>query len=156
MVVLADQLAKLFASGGRPSPTSYVPNPGLALGSFAGPPLLLVFGLVVVLAVFIAVVGRWAVQVGISPIIPGMIAGGSLAHALDRAQFGVVRDFLATPGGIVIDVGDIAVVAGIIALCVAAALRMHHLRATSHTITLDVRNLRAVVVPVRQRVLTTG
>ena len=72
-----------------------------------------------VLALFLAVVGRWAVQVGISPIIPGVIAGGSLANALDRAEFGAVRDFLHTPW-LVIDIGDIAIVAGIIALGIRA------------------------------------
>ena len=146
-VVLADQLAKMAAAGVRVSPGSYVPNPGLVLGVFAGPPLLLIVGSVAVLGVFLGVIGRWAVQVGISPIIPGVIAGGALANALDRAQYGVVRDFLSTPW-IVIDVADIAVVAGIAALGIALVLRMHHLRATSHTITLDVRTLRAMVVPV--------
>jgi lipoprotein signal peptidase len=146
-VVLADQLAKMFASSGRVPAVVPVRNPGLALGVLAGPPLLLVAGGVLVLAMFLAVVGRWAVQVGISPIIPGVIAGGSLANALDRAQFGAVRDFLTTPWGVVIDVADIAVVVGIVVLGVSLALRVHHLRATSRTITFDARTLRAMVVP---------
>lgn len=146
-VVLSDQTARIFVSGARSSAGSYVANPGLALGVFAAPPLLLIFGSILVLGLFLGVIGRWAVQVGISPIIPGVIAGGALANALDRAQFGVVRDFLHTPW-LVIDVGDIAVVAGIVALGLALAFRVRQLRAASQTITLDVRTLRAIVVPV--------
>ena len=147
-MVLSDQLAKMYATGPRVSPTAYVPNPGLALGTFRAPPIVLVLGGVMVLALFLAVIGRWAVQVGISPIIPGVIAGGSLANALDRAEFGAVRDFISTPW-LVIDVGDIAIIAGIFALAVALAWRVYQLRASSQTITLDVRTLRARVVPLR-------
>lgn len=149
-VVLADQLAKLFVTGGHAAATRYVPNPGLILGLFPASRALLVIATIAVLGVFLAVVGRWAVQVGISPVIPGVIAGGALANSLDRAQFGTVRDFLATPW-LVVDIADIAVVAGIVALGIALALRMHQLRASSRTVTLDLRNLRAVVVPATAR-----
>ena len=147
-VVLADQLAKRFVAGLRHTASTYVPNPGLVLGVLAGPPLLLILGSLTVLGVFLALVGRWAIQVGISPIIPGVIAGGALANALDRAQFGVVRDFLSTPW-IVVDVADVAVIVGMFALGVALALRVRQLHSNAQTITLEVRGLRASVVPAR-------
>ena len=117
---------------------------------------MLVAGGVVVLALFLGVVGRCAVQVGISPIIPGVIAGGVFANALDRAEFGVVRDFLTTPFGVVVDVADVAILVGIVALGVALALRVRYLRSMSYSIRFDARNLRALVVSDVARGITTG
>jgi lipoprotein signal peptidase len=149
-VMVADQSSKAWASGAAVPGVDPVRNRGLLFGVLAGPPVLVAIEMIAVLGVFLVVIGRWAVQVGISPVIPGVIAGGSLANAFDRAQSGAVRDFLATPW-VVVNVADIAVVLGIVALGLALAWRVHQLRSTSHTITLDRRTLRAIVVPARAR-----
>src|SRR6516164_6289494 len=58
--------------------------------------VIAVIGLTVfVLAGFLAVVGRWAIQIGISPCIPALTAAGMFSHTLDRIRFGAVRDFLS-------------------------------------------------------------
>ena len=75
------------------------------------------------LAVFLAVIGRLAGRVGISPALPALIAGGMLGNTLDRIHFGSVRDFLVIPGGI-INLADLAVAAGVISLIVALAIQV--------------------------------
>ncbi len=146
-VIVVDQLAKILAVAVDAPVVVQARNPGLVLGIFRAPVLVLLLGTFVVLATFLAVVGRWAVQVGISPCIPALIAGGLVANALDRARFGAVRDFLATPWAIV-NLADIAVLAGMVGLGVALAFRLHHLSRTSRTIALEPRWLRATIVSV--------
>jgi hypothetical protein len=85
------------------------------------------------------------VQIGISPLIPALVAAGMAAHTLDRIRFGAVRDFVRT-GWLIIDVGDLAVMFGMIALTIALAVRLHRLRRASQSITLELPTLRAVVV----------
>jgi lipoprotein signal peptidase len=140
-VVVVDQFAKAVAAHTEPP----AHNPGLALGVARGPAGILVVASILMLAVFVAVIGRWAVQVGISPSIPALIAGGFAANVLDRARFGAVRDFLATPWAIV-NVADIAVVGGVIALGVALVLRLRALHVSSCRIVLDPSTLRASIV----------
>jgi lipoprotein signal peptidase len=100
---------------------------------------------VVVLTGFLAIVGRWAVQIGISPCIPALIAAGMFAHTIDRVRFGAVRDFLSV-GWLIVDVADFAVAAGLVALAIAFATRMLTLRRQSRTIVLEFPAFRAVVV----------
>jgi hypothetical protein len=108
--------------------------------------VIAVIGLTVfVLAGFLAVVGRWAIQIGISPCIPALTAAGMFSHTLDRIRFGAVRDFLSV-GWLIIDVADLAVAAGMVALVVAFAHRMLTLRRQSRTIVLELPAFRAVVV----------
>jgi hypothetical protein len=61
-----------------------------------------------------------------------------------------VRDFLAT-GWLIVDVADLAVLAGLGALLVAFAVRLTYLRKSSRTIELQLPRLRAVVVEQRRR-----
>ena len=91
------------------------------------------------------VIGRWAVQIGIPPLIPTLVAAGMAAHAIDRVRFGSVRDFLST-GWLIIDVGDIAVVIGLVALGIVFAIRMRQLRNASQWVMFERPTLRAVVV----------
>jgi lipoprotein signal peptidase len=98
-------------------------NPAYAFGTVGGSALALIMGSVVVLAVFIAVIGRLAANMGVSPCLPALIAGGMLGNTLDRIRFGSVRDFLVVPGGIV-NLADLAVVAGLIALAVMFAVHL--------------------------------
>ena len=122
-VVVIDQLAKLAAPhlhSGLLAPAS---NPDYAFGSVGGSALALILGSVVVLALFLAVIGRLASRVGVSPAFPALIAGGMLGNTLDRINYGAVRDFMVVPGGIV-NLADLAVAGGVIALTVALASRV--------------------------------
>jgi hypothetical protein len=100
---------------------------------------------ILVLGGFLAIVGRWAVQIGISPCIPALIAGGMCAHTLDRIRLGAVRDFLSI-GWLIVDIADFAVAAGLLALVIAFARRVLVLRRESRTIVLELPAFRAVVV----------
>jgi lipoprotein signal peptidase len=145
-VVVADQLAKSWAAHVKGGPDSaFVHNPGLLLGVAAVPVPLLILGMFAILGIFMFIVGRGSVQLGISPAIPALIVGGFAAHVLDRARFGAVRDFIHTPW-IVIDVADIAVVVGIVLLVCAVAMRVHAIHAAKSRIVVDFRSLRPVIV----------
>jgi lipoprotein signal peptidase len=67
------------------------------------------------------------VHAGISPVLPALIAGGMLGNVLDRARFGAVRDFIPTPFAI-INLADVAVMVGVVALGLGLAFRARHLR----------------------------
>ncbi len=145
VIVLVDQIAKSAAARAHAGMITPARNPDYALGIVGGPTPLLILGTMLVLALFLAVIGRWAVQVGISPLIPAVIAGGMVANTIDRIRFGAVRDFLAT-GWLIIDVADLVVFGGIVALVVAFGLRVRQLRLGSYTIALEITTLRARVV----------
>jgi hypothetical protein len=136
-VVLADQATKTAVHPDR--------NPGFVTGWSPLSVALVIVASIVVLVAFIAVVGRWAVQIGIAPLYPALIGAGMLAHTIDRFRFGAVRDFLAT-GILIVDIGDLAVIAGLVGLVVAFGVRVWQLRSTSRTITLELPTLRAVIV----------
>jgi lipoprotein signal peptidase len=104
-------------------------NPAYAFGAAGGSAPALIAGSVVALAVFLAVVGRLAAQIGVSPCLPALIAGGMLGNTLDRIRFGSVRDFLVVPGAIV-NLADLAIAAGVIALVVMLAV---HIPRAAHT-----------------------
>jgi lipoprotein signal peptidase len=140
-VVIVDQAAKALAARGGPP----AHNPGLAFGIAGGSARVLVVSSIVMLVVFLAVIGRWTVQVGISPSLPAVIVGGFAANVWDRVRFGAVRDIVVTPWAIV-NVADIAVVAGVIALGIALALRVRALRLASCRIALHAPTMRATIV----------
>ena len=120
-------------------------NPGMVTGWSPISVSVLIVMSVAVLLGFLGIIGRWAVQLDISPMIPALVAGGLVAHTIDRIRFGAVRDFLAT-GWLIIDVGDLAIVTGLVALMVAFAWRVNDLRKSSQRIELELPTLRAVVV----------
>jgi lipoprotein signal peptidase len=128
-VVAIDQLAKAAAPHLHSALLAPAQNADYAFGAVGGSALALIAGSVVVLAVFLAVIGRLAGRVGISPALPALIAGGMLGNTLDRIHFGAVRDFLVIPGGI-INLADLAVAAGVISLTVALAVRAPRLVAS--------------------------
>jgi lipoprotein signal peptidase len=144
-VVVLDQIAKAAVANVRSAAIIQARNPGFITGwsPVSAGAVIALTG--VVLLGFIAVIGRWAVQIGIPPLIPTLVGAGMAAHAIDRIRFGSVRDFLST-GWLIIDVGDIAVVVGLVALGIAFALRMRQLRLASQSIILEPPTLRAVVV----------
>jgi hypothetical protein len=136
-VVLTDQVSKAAVQPAR--------NPGFITGWSPLSVAVVIVISIAVLVVFIGIVGRWAVQIGISPLYPALIGAGLLAHTIDRFRFGAVRDFLAT-GILIVDIGDLAVVAGLLGLVIAFGVRVYQLRGSSRTITLELPTLRAVIV----------
>ena len=128
-VVAIDQLAKTAAPHLHVGLVLPARNPAYAFGTVGGSALALIAVSVVVLAVFLAVIGRLATQMGVSPWLPALIAGGMLGNTLDRIRFGSVRDFLVVPGAIV-NLADLAVAAGMIALVVMLAV---HIPRTART-----------------------
>src|SRR5438477_5343117 len=107
-VVVIDQLAKTAAPHLHSALLAPARNPDYAFGTVGGSALALILGSVIVLAVFLAVIGRLASRVGLSPALPALIAGGMLGNTLDRTNYGSVRDFLFVPGGIA-NLADLAV-----------------------------------------------
>jgi hypothetical protein len=120
-------------------------NPGFLTGWSPVSVIAVTAVSMLVLAGFLVIVGRWAVQIGISPCIPALIAAGMFAHTLDRVRFGAVRDFLSI-GSLIVDIADFAIAAGLVALVAAFAHRMLTLRRESRTIVLKLPAFRAVVV----------
>jgi lipoprotein signal peptidase len=51
-----------------------------------------------------------------------IVTAGILANATDRIALDAVRDFLAIPGGVVLNIADVGVIGGL-ALCVASQMR---------------------------------
>jgi lipoprotein signal peptidase len=122
-VVAIDQLAKSAAPYLHIGLVAPARNPAYAFGTVGGSALALIAGSVAVLALFLAVIGRLAAHIGVSPCLPAVVAGGMLGNTLDRIRFGSVRDFLVVPGGIV-NLADVAVAAGLIALVVMLAVHI--------------------------------
>ena len=121
-VIAIDQLAKTVAPHLHSGLIAPAQNPDYAFGSVGGSALALIIGSVVMLGVFLAVIGRLAGRVGVSPALPALIAGGMLGNTLDRIHYGSVRDFLVIPGGI-INLAELAVFVGVVSLAVALAVR---------------------------------
>jgi lipoprotein signal peptidase len=140
-VVIVDQAAKTLAA--RAAPTAH--NRALAFGLARGPATVLALSSILMLGLFVLVIGRWTVQLGISPVFPALIAGGGIANAMDRVRLGAVRDFIATPLAVV-NVADIAVLGGAVALFLALILRVRSLRVASCHIALEMPRLRATIV----------
>jgi lipoprotein signal peptidase len=144
-VVFADQFAKGASTHFRAAAVVPVRNPGMITGWSPVSVSALIAVSVVVLVIFVGIVGRWAVQLDISPLIPALVCGGLVAHTIDRIRFGAVRDFIAT-GWLIIDVGDLAVIAGLVALAAAFVLRVVQLRRSAQTVQVQLPRLRAVIV----------
>lgn len=119
-VVLVDQVTKVIATHDPSRVVSPVRNPAFALGIIRGPAPALILGSVLVLGAFLAIVDEWAARLGLSALMPALVAGGVVSNLLDRVRFGAARDFLVTPWAI-INLADVAVVVGIIGILVALA-----------------------------------
>jgi signal peptidase II len=144
-VVVIDQFTKAAAPHLDSAAIVRAHNPGYAFGVLGGPAALLVVGTLVVLGVFLSLIGRWAIQIGVPAIVPALIAGGMLGNVVDRVLLGGVRDFLVTPWAIC-NLADIAVAVGILALGASVAVRLIQLRLAATTIRLVRPGFRAVIV----------
>jgi lipoprotein signal peptidase len=119
-VILADQTTKLaaelLAGGQRHGPLVPVRNPHFSLGLAATTrPLMLA-----AMAAGIALVAAYGFRVighhGLPGWILSLAIGGAVSNLVDRLLLGAVRDFLAI-GHIVINLADLAVVAGVLGFC---------------------------------------
>jgi lipoprotein signal peptidase len=124
-VLLIDQVTKLIAVHGGTA--NVWRNPDYAFGVVGGSAALLIVGAVGVLGAFLVVARSLATRFGISMMLPALIAGGTLGNTLDRLRLGSVRDFMVTPWAI-INVADLAVVAGVIGITIALAVQVPRLR----------------------------
>lgn len=125
LVIAVDQSTKLAAivtsSGNRSGLIVPLRNSSFSLGvasaSLAVTVLVAAVGIVAVgiVAVRRASAGR------IPAWVPGLLVGGAVSNLVDRIAFGAVHDFLATPW-IVLNLADIAVVAGIVGWMRCSAL----------------------------------
>ncbi len=145
-VVVADQSTKLWAERAQDGAVDVAYNPAAALGVVQGSATGLIVITLAVLACFALVVVPIAVRFGIPTWIPALVIGGGLANTLDRARFGVVRDFIRTPWAIV-NVADLGVIGGVVLLSVLGLMRLSR----SDRDPLPIPRTRAAVDPVRPR-----
>ena len=144
-VIVVDQFTKATATRVGSPAVVRLHNPDYAFGVMSGSAIALVLGTFVVLAIFLLVIGRWAIQIGIPAIVPALVAGGMMGNALDRILLGAVRDFLVTPWAIC-NLADIAIAIGIICVVTTFPVRLLQLRLTAARVRLVGPGLRAVIV----------
>ena len=122
-LVVADQLSKLAASSTACGPVICpLHNEALFLGLGGGSGVNAIatgFGGLALFIVWVRLARRHA---AVPRVAIAFVVAGIVANAMDRVMFGFVRDFLTIPGGVVINVADIADVAGLLA-CVASMIR---------------------------------
>jgi lipoprotein signal peptidase len=97
---------------------SPVRNTQLTLGIGSGPPLLLAAIALMVTALFCGYLRPLALSGAIPAWIPGVLAGGAASNLVDRVLRGAIQDWLVTPWAVV-NLADLAVVVGIVALVVS-------------------------------------
>ena len=96
-------------------------NHGITFGLFAGAGAKVLFALVASVVVLALFTWMWRTQKWIVTVAVGAIAGGAIGNVIDRLRFGAVVDFLQAHVGAlyypwVFNVGDSAIVCGVIAL----------------------------------------
>ena len=96
-------------------------NHGITFGLFAGAGAKVLFALVASAVVLALFTWMWRTQKWIVTVAVGAIAGGAIGNVIDRLRFGAVVDFLQAHVGAlyypwVFNVGDSAIVCGVIAL----------------------------------------
>jgi lipoprotein signal peptidase len=114
----ADQVTKTAASVVNPGPLLPLHNPGLSLGLVDSGRWLetgvMALGVLLAAALLLPRVHR-----GKLPALPtALLLGGAVSNLLDRAVTGSVRDFLPV-GPVVLNVADVAVLAGVVVLAAA-------------------------------------
>lgn len=121
-LVATDQLSKLAASSRACGPVICpLHNEALFLGLGRGSGVNAIATGFAGLAVFIVWVHVARRHAAVPSVAVAFVAAGIVANTIDRVTLGFVRDFLLIPGGVVINVADIADVAGLLA-CVASVM----------------------------------
>jgi signal peptidase II len=123
-VLLIDQASKDVAVNGSPLVSR---NPDYAFGLGGGSAAMLTIAAIAVLGVFVVVAYQLVARLQISPILPALVAGGTLGNIVDRIRLGAVTDFVATPWAI-INVADVAVAIGVLGLTFTFTSRLPRLR----------------------------
>jgi lipoprotein signal peptidase len=125
-VILVDQATKLAAellsSGHRHGLLVPVRNPRFSLGLAAATRPLMLLAMATGIALVAAYGVRAAGRRALPGWIPALVVGGALSNLLDRLVLGAVRDFLAI-AHIVINLADLAVLAGVIGYCLTRLIR---------------------------------
>ena len=133
VVFALDRLTKFWVShslrlgqavfAGSPVHIRYIENSGAAFGAFAGGGGQWLF--VAVAVAVVAFIGwRWRALAGerwLPQVALGMLLGGAVANAVDRATQGYVVDFIRLPHWPIFNVADIGISVGV-ALFVGASL----------------------------------
>ena len=133
-VIALDQLTKALVLQRWPQPQTgeiellgqwlaltYVRNDGVAFGLFQGvPQLFTVTSLVIVAGAIYFYLRHEPEQYRWAPVTLGLIVGGALGNAIDRAAYGAVFDFIHLHAGrfswYVFNIADAAIVAGVVGL----------------------------------------
>lgn len=116
-VACVDLGAKGVAGAVLPEHT-VLTNADLSLGVASGKTWLLV-GLMAAGVLAAAAAGNWALRTGRAPWWPvALVLGGAIGNLVDRAAYGAVRDFIPV-GPVVINVADVAVLIGMLAIACA-------------------------------------
>jgi signal peptidase II len=123
-VLLIDQGSKDVAVHGSPLVSR---TPDYAFGLAGGSATMLTITSIAVLGVFLVVAYQLVAQLRISPILPALVAGGTLGNVVDRIRLGAATDFVATPAA-VLNLGDIAVALGVLGLTFTFTSRLPRLR----------------------------
>jgi signal peptidase II len=123
-VLVADQGSKDVAVHGSPLVTRC---PDYAFGFGGGSAAMLTIAAIGMLGVFLVVAYQLVARLEVSPILPALVAGGTLGNVVDRVRLGAVTDFVAAPSAI-LNVGDIAVALGVLGLTFTFTARLPRLR----------------------------
>ena len=129
-VLLIDQGSKDVAVHGAPLVPRY---PDYAFGFGGGSAAMLTIAAIGMLGLFLVVAYQLVARLQISPIMPALVAGGTLGNVVDRIRLGAVTDFVATPWAIV-NVGDVAVAIGVLGLAFTFTARLPRLRGRYATV----------------------
>jgi lipoprotein signal peptidase len=122
VVVIVDQLTKLATRSADCGPVICpLHNDALFLGIGGGSGISVLTTGLGGLALFILWV-RFARRYTVVPAVAvAIVAAGIVANTMDRLTLGAVHDFLAVPGGVVVNLADVAIVGGLLA-CVASVV----------------------------------
>jgi signal peptidase II len=128
-VIVADQATKLIGelvdAGSTTGAVVPVRNGELSLGVADAPTPVLA----ALMALGIIVAAAWVlprVRAGqVAPWAAAALLAGAVSNLADRALLGSVRDFLAVPGMAVLNVADLAVLAGLLGAALSNIRRPH-------------------------------
>jgi lipoprotein signal peptidase len=130
-LVVADQVSKLAASSMECGPVICpLRNEALFLGIGAGSGVSALATGLFGLALFLLWIRSARRRGAVPAIAVACVVSGVVANTIDRVMLGSVRDFLAVPGNVVINIADIVDVGGLL-VCIAYVARSRLLSTSS-------------------------